>query len=93
MNKSDLIDAIASSASLTKVQAHAALNGVLEAVTASLKGGVSVTLVGFGTFKVNARAARTGRNPKTGAAIKIAAKQSVSFVAGKALKDTVNEAK
>jgi nucleoid DNA-binding protein len=93
MNKSELIDAIASAASLTKAQANLALNGVLEAITNSLKSGDAVTLVGFGTFKVNNRSARTGRNPKTGETIKISAKKSPVFTAGKLLKDVVNGSK
>ncbi len=90
MNKSDLIDAIAKSANLTKVQAGEALNGALAAIKKSLSKNDSVTLVGFGTFKVGKRAARTGRNPRTGAAIKIKAAKVPKFTAGKALKDAVN---
>ena len=90
MNKGDLIDAVASSSSITKAQAAIIVGNVLEVVTNSLKKGNNVTLVGFGTFKVAKRKARTGRNPRTGAEIKIPAKKSVSFVAGKGLKDTVN---
>ena len=73
MNKTDLIDAIASAAELNKKQAKAALEATLAAITGSLKKGEPVQLIGFGTFKVNKRAARTGRNPQTGAEIKIAA--------------------
>ena len=69
MNKSELIDAIAKQSDLTKVDAGRALDATVAAVTAALKGGDSVTLVGFGTFKINKRAARTGRNPRTGAEI------------------------
>lgn len=90
MNKTDLIDAIASAASLTKKDAKAALEATLNAITASLKKGEAVQLIGFGTFKVNARKARVGRNPQTGAEIKIAASKAPVFVAGKALKDEVN---
>jgi len=90
MNKSELIDAIAQSANLTKVQAGEALKGALAAIKKSLSKGDSVTLVGFGTFKVGKRAARTGRNPRTGAAIKIKAAKVPKFTAGKALKDAVN---
>ncbi|MDG2916135.1 HU family DNA-binding protein [Bisgaard Taxon 10/6] len=90
MNKTDLIDAIASAASLTKKDAKAALEATLNAITASLKKGEAVQLIGFGTFKVNARKARVGRNPQTGAEIKIAASKAPAFVAGKALKDEVN---
>ena len=90
MNKSDLIDAIASKTGLTKVKSGEALDAFLEVVTDALKNNDSVSLIGFGVFKSLERAARTGRNPKTGAEIKIAAKKSVSFVAGKSLKDSVN---
>ena len=90
MNKGDLIDAVASSSSITKTQAAIIVSNVLEVITQSLTDGNNVTLVGFGTFKVAKRKARTGRNPRTGAEIKIPAKKSVSFVAGKGLKDTVN---
>ena len=90
MNKTDLIDAIASSAELNKKQAKAALEATLEAITASLKAGDPVQLIGFGTFNVNARKARTGRNPQTGAEIKIKASNVPAFVSGKALKDAVN---
>jgi DNA-binding protein HU-beta len=83
MNKGDLIDYIASEAGLTKGQAGDALNAVLTAVQKTLKKGDKVTLVGFGTFSVSKRAARTGRNPKTGAAIKIPAKKVAKFKAGK----------
>ncbi len=90
MNKSELIDAIAESADLPKAAAGRALDATLEAITGSLKGGDSVVLVGFGTFSVKDRAARTGRNPQTGAEIQIAAAKVPSFKAGKALKDSVN---
>ena len=90
MNKSELIEAIAKSADLSKAAAGNALDGALTAIKASLKKGNSVTLVGFGTFKVGKRAARTGRNPRTGAAIKIKAAKVPKFTAGKALKDAVN---
>lgn len=90
MNKSELIDAIAQSANITKVQAGDALNGALAAIKKSLSKDDSVTLVGFGTFKVGKRAARTGRNPRTGAEIKIEAAKVPKFTAGKALKDAVN---
>ena len=93
MNKSDLIDAIASKTGLTKVKSGEALDAFLEVVTESLKNNDSVSLIGFGVFKSLERAARLGRNPKTGAEIKIAAKKSVSFVAGKSLKDSVNAGK
>jgi DNA-binding protein HU-beta len=89
MNKSELIDAIATKASLTKTDAAQALDAVISAVGEALKSGDSVTLVGFGTFSVKERAARTGRNPKTGAAIQIAASKVPGFKAGKGLKDIV----
>ena len=90
MNKSELIDAIAASADLSKASAGRALDAALEAVTGALKAGDSVALVGFGTFQVKERAARTGRNPQTGKPIQIAAAKVPSFKAGKALKDAVN---
>ena len=90
MNKTELIDAIATDAGLTKTDAGKALNAFTDAITKALKGGDSVTLVGFGTFKVNARAARTGRNPRTGAELKIAARKAPAFTAGKTLKDAIN---
>ncbi len=90
VNKSELIDAIAESADLPKAAAGRALDATLEAITGTLKGGDSVVLVGFGTFTVKDRAARTGRNPQTGAEIQIAAAKVPSFKAGKALKDAVN---
>ncbi|MGL4455652.1 MAG: nucleoid-associated protein HU-alpha [Plesiomonas sp.] len=89
MNKTQLIDAIAEKADLSKVQAKAALESTLTAITESLKEGDPVQLVGFGTFKVNHRAARTGRNPQTGKEIQIAEANVPAFVAGKALKDSV----
>ncbi|MCC4263310.1 MULTISPECIES: nucleoid-associated protein HU-alpha [Oceanimonas] len=90
MNKTQLVDAIAAKADLNKAQAKAALEEVLNGITQSLKEGDPVQLVGFGTFKVNHRAARTGRNPQTGKEIQIAAANVPAFVAGKALKDAVN---
>ncbi len=89
MNKSELIDQIADSADISKAAAGRALDATVEAVKASLKKGEEVTLVGFGTFYVGERAARTGRNPKTGAAIKIKAAKVPKFRAGKGLKDAV----
>jgi DNA-binding protein HU-alpha len=89
MNKTQLIDLIAEKADLTKVQAKAALEATLESVTDALKAEDQVQLIGFGTFKVNHRAARTGRNPQTGAEIQIAAAKVPAFVAGKALKDSL----
>lgn len=90
MNKSELIDAIAAEAELSKADAGKALDATLNAVTGALKGGDSVSLVGFGTFQVKERAARSGRNPQTGATIQIAAAKVPGFKAGKALKDAVN---
>ncbi|MCB1937053.1 MAG: HU family DNA-binding protein [Nitrosomonas sp.] len=90
MNKSELIDAIAKSANISKATAGSALDGTISAITAALKKNDTVTLVGFGTFKVGKRAARTGRNPRTGAEIKIKAAKVPKFSAGKALKNAVN---
>ena len=90
MNKSELIDAIAKSADISKAAAGRALDGTVKAITASLKKGGMVTLVGFGTFYVGKRAARSGRNPRTGAQIKIKAARVPKFRSGKALKDAVN---
>ena len=90
MNKAELVEAMAKSASLTKKEAEAALNALTDAVSKELKKGGKVQLVGFGTFEVAKRAARTGRNPQTGKEIKIAASKTPKFKAGKALKDSVN---
>ena len=90
MNKSDLVDAIAADAGLSKADAGRALDGFTTAVTNALKGGDSVSLVGFGTFSVKHRDARSGRNPRTGETIQIKASNNPSFKAGKALKDAVN---
>jgi DNA-binding protein HU-beta len=90
VNKSELIDAIAASADIPKAVAGRALDAVIESVTGALKAGDSVVLVGFGTFAVKDRAARTGRNPQTGNPISIAAAKIPGFKAGKALKDAVN---
>ena len=90
MNKTELIEAIAASADISKAAAGRALDAVVDGVTDSLKKGDQVVLVGFGTFSVKDRAARTGRNPQTGAEIQIAAARVPSFKAGKALKDAVN---
>lgn len=91
MNKSELIDSIAASADISKAAAGRALDAVTESITQALKSGDQVSLVGFGTFVVKERAARTGRNPQTGAPIEIAAAKIPSFKAGKALKDAVND--
>lgn len=90
MNKTELVDAIASGAGLSKADAGKALDATVAAITDALKGGDQVSLVGFGTFAVKGRAARTGRNPRTGAEIQIAASNVPGFKAGKALKDAVN---
>ena len=90
VNKSELIDAIAASADIPKAAAGRALDAVIESVTGALKAGDSVVLVGFGTFSVTDRPARTGRNPQTGKAIKIEAAKVPGFKAGKGLKDAVN---
>ena len=89
MNKSDLIDAIASDADLSKSEAQAALEAVLDNIGSALSGGGRVTLVGFGTFSTSRRGARTGRNPQTGQEIQIPAKTVVKFTPGKSLKDAV----
>lgn len=90
MNKSELIDQIAKQADISKAAAGRALEAAVGAIKTSLKKGGMVTLVGFGTFYVGKRAARGGRNPRTGAAIKIKAARVPKFRAGKALKDAVN---
>lgn len=89
MNKSDLINNIASDAKITKVQAQAALNSFLDNTSSALKKGDKVILVGFGTFSVADRAARTGRNPQTGKEIKIEAKKVVKFKPGSELSTNV----
>ncbi len=91
MNKADLIEKVAKDVGVNKVQADAAINGLLDGVLTTLKKGGAVTLVGFGTFSVASRKARTGRNPQTGAAIKIAAKKVPKFSAGIQLKKAVNK--
>ncbi|MBS0193052.1 MAG: HU family DNA-binding protein [Proteobacteria bacterium] len=90
MNKADFIASVAEHAELSKADAGRAVDAMVESITKSLKKGVSVTLVGFGTFSVRKRAARTGRNPRTGQTIKIKASKNPAFKAGKALKDAVN---
>lgn len=87
MKKADLVAKIAEAAGITKVQAEKALASFITETTAAVKAGDKVTLVGFGTFSSVTRKARTGRNPQTGKAIKIAAKTSGKFTPGKALKD------
>jgi DNA-binding protein HU-beta len=91
MNKSELIDAIASDAKITKADAGRALEGFINATTKALKKGDRVALVGFGSFSVAKRAARVGRNPQSGKAINIKAKKVAKFKAGAELKKTVNK--
>ncbi|HVW90977.1 MAG TPA: HU family DNA-binding protein [Devosia sp.] len=90
MNKNDLIGVVADKAKVTKAQAGEAVDAVFDAITASLKGGDEVRLVGFGTFTVSQRKATTGRNPATGAEIKIPASKQAKFKPGKVLKDSLN---
>mgnify|MGYP001131035789 FL=1 len=90
MNKTELVEFIATQADLSKAKAAEAVDAFVEAVTTSLKKGKDVTLVGFGTFTISKRAARPGRNPQTGATIKIAASKAPKFRPGKSLKDAVN---
>ena len=90
MNKTELIDAIAKEAGLSKKDAAAALNAFTDTVTKELKKKGKVQLIGFGTFDVKSRAARVARNPRTGAELKIAASKAPAFKPGKALKDKVN---
>ena len=90
MNKAQLIDAVADATDLSKASAGRAVESVLDIITSSLKKGDAVTLVGFGTFTTRHRAARSGRNPRTGATIQIPASTLPVFKPGKALKDAVN---
>jgi len=90
MNKTELIDAMADSADISKAAAGRALEGMIAAITDTVKKDDTVSIIGFGTFSLRARAARAGRNPKTGATIQIAASKSPAFKAGKAFKDAVN---
>lgn len=90
MNKSELIDQIANAAGISKAAAARALDATTEAIAGALKKGDMVTLIGFGTFYVGERSARSGRNPRTGATINIKAAKSPKFRAGKGLKDAVN---
>ncbi len=90
MNKTELIEAMAAEAGISKAAAGKALSGMMEAVKGTLKKGGKVSLVGFGSWDVSKRAARNGRNPQTGATIKIAAKNVVKFKAGSELKNSVN---
>ncbi len=89
MNKSELIEAMAEAGDISKSAAQRALDGLTDAVAVALKNGDTVSLIGFGTFSVKDRAARTGRNPKTGEPIEIKASKTPTFKAGKALKDAV----
>ena len=89
MNKSELIDVVAQNAGVTKASAGEVVEATLDAIADALSGGDSVALVGFGTFSVRERGARTGRNPRTGESIAIAASRIPAFKAGKALKDEV----
>lgn len=90
MNKSELIEAVAQSADISKAAAGRAVDAFVDSIADALKEGDQVTLVGFGTFTVRERAARTGRNPRTGETINIPASKIPGFKAGKALKDSVN---
>ena len=91
MNKSELIAAVAEQAALSKKDAEKAVNAVISVITGDLVEGNKVQLVGFGTFEVRSREARTGKNPRTGEKIEIAASKVPAFKAGKALKDAVNK--
>ena len=90
MNKGELVDAVAKDAGISKAEAQAAVDSVVDNVTSALKQGSKVTLVGFGTFATSDRSAREGRNPQTGKPIKIPAKKVAKFAPGKALKDAIN---
>ena len=90
MNKTQLIDAVAAAGELKKKDAEVAVNSFIAAITDALKAGEKVQIVGFGTFEVKERGARTGRNPQTGETIEIAASKHPAFTAGKALKDAIN---
>ncbi|HRP01728.1 MAG TPA: HU family DNA-binding protein [Candidatus Kapabacteria bacterium] len=90
MNKTDLVNHVAEVADLTKVNAEKAIKATFEAVSTALKNGDSVTLIGFGTFSVMEKQARTGKNPRTGETIEIPARKTAKFKAGKTLKDLVN---
>lgn len=90
MNKTELIDTIAQEAGLSKADASRSLNAMIDVITTAMASGDGVQLTGFGSFSVKQRAARTGRNPQTGAAMQIKASKVASFKAGKALKEAVN---
>ena len=91
MNKTDLINVVAQEANVAKKDADAVISATIKAITEALKAGDKVQIIGFGTYEVKERAAREGRNPKTGETITIAASKTPAFSAGKALKDAVNE--
>ena len=93
MNKEDLVNAVANKTRLSKKQTEAGIQATIEAISDALSKGDKVTLVGFGTFQVRERAAREGRNPRTGAVLKIGAKKAPTFTAGKGLKEAVANAK
>jgi DNA-binding protein HU-beta len=90
MNKTEIIEAMADAADISKAAAGRALDGMVDSIITALAKGDQVSLIGFGTFSVRERAARTGRNPQTGQSIQIKASKTPSFKAGKALKDAVN---
>ena len=91
MNKTELVDAIAAAADITKAEASKAIDAFCDSITEALVKGDKITLIGFGTFETRERAARTGRNPQTGKALEIAASTTPAFKAGKKLKDAVNQ--
>jgi DNA-binding protein HU-beta len=91
MTKTDLIEKMAGAADISKAAAAKAFEAAVEAITKAVKKGDKVALIGFGTFSLSKRKARTGRNPKTGATLKIAARKAPKFTAGKAFKDAVNK--
>jgi DNA-binding protein HU-beta len=93
MNKADLIDRIAAGCGISKTQAASAIDTTVESITGALKKGDRVALIGFGTFSISQRKARNGRNPQTGATIKIAARRVAKFTAGAELKKAVNRGK
>jgi DNA-binding protein HU-beta len=93
MNKADLIDRIAAGCGMSKTQAAAAIDTTVDSITGALKKGDRVALIGFGTFSISQRKARNGRNPQTGATIKIAARRVAKFTAGAELKKAVNRGK
>lgn len=90
MKKAELVEAVATATGLTKADVTRVMDSIFETITESLKAGKKVPVAGFGTFSVSARPARSGRNPKTGETIQIAARNAVTFKAGSALKDAVN---